>query len=121
MARCESKILLIVSGSRCAFLTLYFTMSVTSVTAQEFIGPLEYSSFDLPASGGNVSPFSNLSFSYFHLEDFEDGLLNTPGVTVREFATTNISTAFSDSVDGDDGVIDGVATGNTSSRLLKNS
>ena len=66
-------------------------------------------------SGVNVSSFANLQFSYFHLEDFEDGLLNTPGVTVREFATTNISTSFSDSVDGDDGDIDGFATGNTTS------
>jgi len=114
MASCQSKTLFI-RVSRCAAITVFFTMSAASLSAQEFIGPLEYSSFNLPASGVNVSPFSSLSFSYFHLEDFEDGLLNTPGVTVREFTTTNISTAYSDSVDGDDGVIDGVATGNASS------
>ena len=85
------------------------------VDAQQFIGPLPYSSFNDPLSGANTSPFSGLQFSYLHLEDFEDGLLNTPGVSVREFATTNINISFSDSVDGDDGVIDGRATGNARS------
>jgi Ca2+-binding RTX toxin-like protein len=81
----------------------------------QFFGPLPYSAFNNPSAGTAISPFSPVKFTYFHLEDFEDGALNTPGVTVREFATTNISTGFSDSVDGDDGVINGRATGNTSS------
>jgi hypothetical protein len=81
----------------------------------EFFGALPYADFDAPAAGTAISPFSQVNFTYFYLENFDDGLLNTPGVRIREFATTNISTAFSDSVDGDDGIIDGRATGNTRS------
>ncbi len=81
----------------------------------QFFGPLPYSAFNNPSAGTASSPFSPVRFNYFHLEDFEDGTLNTPGVTVPELATTNISIAFSDSVDGDDGVIDNRATGNARS------
>ena len=84
-------------------------------SAAQFLGPSEYRAFDNPAAGAAVSPFRNLDFEYFHLEDFEDGALNTPGVSVREFTTTNITTATSDSVDGDDGVVDGWASGSTKS------
>jgi RHS repeat-associated protein len=55
------------------------------------------------------SPFRNLSTSYFYNEDFEDHLLNTPGVTADAGGVTSViwgSTAH-DSVDADDGVIDG--------------
>lgn len=53
--------------------------------------------------------------NYFYLEDFEDGLLNTPGVTVtpgRELGVPNSvfvagPGAVTDSVDADDGVVDG--------------
>lgn len=81
----------------------------------QFFGPLPYSAFNNPSAGTAISPFSPVRFTYFHLEDFEDGTLNTPGVSVGEFATTNITTAFSDSVDGDDGVIDGQARGSSRS------
>ncbi|PID64660.1 MAG: hypothetical protein CR962_01305 [Gammaproteobacteria bacterium] len=77
-------------------------------TAAIFYGPTGYLSF-------SDSPFGGQSFDYFYLEDFEDGALNTPGVSISEVATTNISTSYSDSVDGDDGVIDGFATGQTMS------
>lgn len=80
-----------------------------------YLGPSPYLSFDSPSAGTSISPFASINFQSFFLEDFEDGALNTLGVNLREFATTNISTAFSDSVDGDDGVIDGVATGQTRS------
>lgn len=81
----------------------------------QFFGPLPYWAFNNPSAGSAISPFSPVRFTYFHLEDFEDGALNTPGVTVSEFATTNITIGFSDSVDGDDGVIDGQGRGNSSS------
>lgn len=84
-----------------------------SPASADFIGPSPYLAFDHPDAGSAVSPFRNLDFEYFHLEDFEDGALNTPGVSVREFTSTSVSLAFSDSVDGDDGIIDGVATGNS--------
>lgn len=46
------------------------------------------------------SPFSGESFEYFYLEDFEDGLLNVPGVSASAGAPN--STLSVDSVDGDD-------------------
>lgn len=51
------------------------------------------------------SPFAGVIFAdYFHLEDFEDHLLNTPGVSVDAgmIAFASFPT-ISDSVDGDDG------------------
>ena len=69
-----------------------------------FVGGTTYQSFALD------SPFSGLGFSYFHLENFEDGLLNTPGVAANVGFVT--STGFAkgpiiDSVDEDDGSVDG--------------
>jgi len=54
------------------------------------------------------SPFAGLTMSYFHLEDFEDRLLNTPGVTVDTGYSTKPSypALYTDSVDGDDGILD---------------
>jgi len=43
--------------------------------ADLFMGNTPYLSF-------NDSPFNGTSFSYFHLEDFEDEQLNTPGASV---------------------------------------
>ena len=77
--------------------------------AQEFLGPIPYLDFDDPAAGEAVSPFAELDFSYFHLEDFEDGSLDVPGVTVPETSTVGLTFAYSDSVDGDDDNIDGLA------------
>ena len=64
------------------------------------LGPTPY----LQASD---SPWASTSFSYFHLEDFEDGLFNTPGVTANAGAAVSLPNGFNDSVDADDGVIDG--------------
>ena len=73
-------------------------------SAQTFHGPTPYlSSLDSPFTGG--------TFSYFHLEDFEDGLLNTPGASLLTTGWTILGPGqFTDSVDGDDG-IDGSGTG----------
>ena len=55
------------------------------------------------------SPFNPPSTAYFYLEDFEDGLLNTPGVTASAGYLTSLGYPhiYIDSVDGDDGSIDG--------------
>jgi len=53
------------------------------------------------------SPFAHLA--EFYLEDFEDGALNTPNVMAKEGAVFTIGDVRS--VDGDDGVIDGVSNG----------
>jgi hypothetical protein len=51
-----------------------------------------------------------------YLEDFEDGLLNTPGVTASAGIATKVlyAAAYVDSVDGDDGSIDGNGNGGNS-------
>lgn len=55
------------------------------------------------------SPFLDETFNYFHLETFEDDQLNTPGLSISTgwlINPSNQPTAV-DSVDGDDGAIDG--------------
>jgi hypothetical protein len=59
------------------------------------------------------SPFTGTSFDYFHLEDFEDGTLNTPGVSAIG-GSVLMSGSLIDSVDGDDGAIDGSGSGGRS-------
>ena len=54
----------------------------------------------------NDSPLQFLAFQYFHVEDFEDAELNTPGASVSNGFVT-IPGPASDSVDADDGTIDG--------------
>ena len=55
----------------------------------------------------NESPFAG--FDEFYLEDFEDGLLNTPNVSSPNGFV--VSSGDVRSVDGDDGVIDGISNG----------
>ena len=57
------------------------------------------SPFDLFGQGGE-----------FFLEDFEDGLLNTPGLSAFG-GEIRFPSAFTDSVDTDDGLLDGFGTG----------
>ncbi len=64
------------------------------------LGPTPY----LQASD---SPFASVSFSQFHLENFEDGLLNQPGVTASAGWIVRGPGSFTDSVDADDGLVDG--------------
>ncbi len=55
------------------------------------------------------SPFSGGSFAYFHLEDFEDHLFNVPGVSASAGGVTSVvfGPSIHDSVDLDDGMLDG--------------
>lgn len=53
------------------------------------------------------SPFAHLD--EFYLEDFEDGILNTPNVVAEDGVVFTIGDVRS--VDGDDGVIDGFSNG----------
>ncbi|OAD19669.1 hypothetical protein THIOM_004682 [Candidatus Thiomargarita nelsonii] len=66
------------------------------------LGPIPYTSF-------TDSPFFVGEFSYFYLEDFEDHLFNTPGVTSSAGGVVSVvfGPSLHDSVDADDGVIDG--------------
>jgi hypothetical protein len=54
------------------------------------------------------SPFQPMlgTAEYFWLEDFEDGLVNTPGLSASEGIVYS-GNPITDSVDGDDGVLDG--------------
>src|SRR5262245_41740068 len=82
-------------------------MSSTSrvMASSVFFGPSPYLSFA-------DSPFNHTNrFSYFYLEDFEDGQLNTPGVTASSGWQVLAQGPLTDSVDGDDGDIDGSGTG----------
>ncbi len=74
--------------------------------AQTFLGPTPY----LQASD---SPWTGVSFDYFHLDDIEDKALNTPGATLASGIVTSSSfgPGLTDSVDGDDGLIDGIGAG----------
>ena len=72
-----------------------------------FFGPTPYlSSAD--------SPFGAVSFATFHLENFEDGLFNTPGATASAGWSVSSPGPLIDSVDGDDGAIDGSGNGGRS-------
>ncbi len=72
---------------------------VVASAAADGIGPSPYlSSAD--------SPFAGIGFAAFYLEDFEDGLVNTPGLGAG--AGTVLFPSFqTDSVDADDGSLDG--------------
>jgi hypothetical protein len=78
--------------------------------AVSYIYPQPYLAFDNPAAGTAISPFSSLNFKYFHLEDFEDGAFNTPGVSITENFAIRPPGGTADSVDGDDGTVGGSGT-----------
>lgn len=60
----------------------------------------------IPYKSRADSPFVGVVFaSYSQFEDWEDGLVNTPGVTPSSVATG--AGPLCDSVDGDDNVVDG--------------
>jgi len=77
-----------------------------SLTTQIY-GPTPYRSFA-------DSPFYSTTFGTFYLEDFEDRLLNVPGVTIDKGIVTSTRWAGFpniDSVDADDGYVDNVCNG----------
>ncbi len=71
----------------------------SSVLAATFFGPSPYAEF-------GDSPFAGTSFSYFHLENFEDDSFNEPGVSPAHPGAVIQPGDTTDSVDEDDGVID---------------
>ncbi len=80
------------------------TLSSSSAAYAGLLGPTPYKQF-------SDSPFSGLSHDYFYLEDFEDRLLNTPGVSANVGGVTTslgFGSGLVDSVDADDGLIDGL-------------
>ena len=85
---------------------------VRKIVSTEFFGPTPYLSFE-------DSPFSELEFSEFYLEDFEDATLKTLGVSVTFAVDPGVPFTIGwqnkdndrfgaiDSVDADDSNIDG--------------
>ena len=100
------------------------------VMAPPLIGPLQYENFDLSLAGTVFdSPFNGLPLNgYFFLEDFEDSMFNVPGVVVTgsgvcitpTIGTCNFVQISTDSVDGDDGVINGWGNGITGTGDITN-
>lgn len=89
----------------CAALVAVFLATLGSVPANAaLLGPSTYSSFA-------DSPFSGGSFSYFHLEDFDDHLLNTPGVTVTAGTFSTVNSGFSGSIIDQVGLAGGCPAG----------
>jgi hypothetical protein len=89
----------------CYLLTvLSLTLGAGSVSAQSFLGPSPYFSFD-------DSPFrSQLGTASFFLEDFEGLALHAPGVSIDNGSVRGLKRG-TDSVDGDDGRINGRGRG----------
>ena len=87
------------------------SLALSRPAEAQLLGPSPYLNFDnsLPGAGTAISPFAGLSFAnYFHLETFEDAALNTPGVSSAGIVI--VPGGITDSVDGDDGTIDGFGT-----------
>ena len=89
---------------KCIFALVVVLVLAVAAPAAMWYGPTPYLQF-------SDSPFSGLSFISFSLEDFDDGLLNTPGVTAsagQPYVGSGRPVGFVDSVDADDGLINGV-------------
>lgn len=98
---------------------LFAPLGTGEAARADFFGPSPYLQF-----GDRPAEFQGPGFVYYHLEDFEDGAPNTPGVSATAGWTVLAPGGFTDSVDGDDGAIDGQGTagrsfysGNTNASL----
>lgn len=81
------------------------SIAVSQPANAQLLGPSPYlSSADSPFAGLSITPGG-----YFFLEDFEDHLVNTPGITSNGTVATvaGFSGSIIDSVDADDGAING--------------
>jgi len=92
--------------------TAGFKKAVTAVKKEVKAAAFKGLLGPLPYLKHQDSPFFNLDFSYFHLEDFEDHELNVPGIKVSGgvVSSTSFGADILDSVDADDGNIDGKTT-----------
>ncbi|MEM9541079.1 MAG: S8 family serine peptidase [Cyanobacteria bacterium P01_E01_bin.42] len=83
----------------------------------------DYSIFQTPVFSYRSfedSPFKDANLTDFYLEDFEDGLLNTLGVDTLTGSIASPSST-TNSVDGDDGTIDGTGQNGYSWRIEQDS
>jgi hypothetical protein len=101
----------VIARTACSLAALVLLAPSATLAEPIFFGPTPYlSSADSPFD------LSGLGATMF-LEDFEDGELNTPGVSfLMGTIQVNSPGPFTDSVDADDGVIDGSGTAGRSAR-----
>jgi len=97
--------------------TMFRTRVTALVLAAVLLGGVNSADADLifygptPYLSAADSPFAGGTFSYFYRENFEGGSLSTPGVAASAGWSVFAPGQFTDSVDADDGVIDGSGTG----------
>lgn len=112
----------------CSKLTLSLIVSVflalklySAQTNTVFYGPSPCLDFNGAKTGvgTNYSPFADMLFTYFYLETFESGALVTPGVTNSGGEIQNPG-IYADSVDGDDGTINGSGSAGHSQHVITN-
>lgn len=82
---------------------LTFLCNLSANSGSVFVGPSPYLTF-------TNSTFDVAGFDYFYLETCEDGLINTPGIAINSGWIVNVPSLFADSVDADDGSINGSGT-----------
>lgn len=92
-----------------AALGLLFISAATQSIAATLLAPTPYLSVA-------DSPIGTAVNEYFYLEDFEDGNLSTSGVTLSPAGIITAPSDLTDSVDADNGPIDGL--GNSGRSLL---
>ncbi|MFO0856981.1 MAG: hypothetical protein U0640_06450 [Phycisphaerales bacterium] len=88
--------------TRLASLASVALFAHSSYAQATMVGPTPYLCF-------SDSPFSVGSYSYSYLETFEDHLFNVPGISANRGGVTSVvfGPSIHDSVDCDDGAIDG--------------
>jgi hypothetical protein len=97
-----------------------WAFAATLISFGSLAGEVDGATFIVPTASSfpylqfSDSPFAGVDFSggYFHLETFEDDLLNTPGATASGGSIIGVEDfgGLVDSVDADDGVINGIGT-----------
>ena len=84
-------------------------LAAASGAHAQLIGPSGGTGLSGEYARASDSPFAATPFSWFHLENFEDHLFNTPGVSASAGGVTSVvfGPQIHDSVDTDDGAFDG--------------
>ena len=92
-----------------AALAAALTLPLAGIAHAGLIGPSGGTGLSGEYARASDSPFAGTSFSWFYLENFEDHLFNTPGVSADAGGVTSVvfGPSIHDSVDLDDGVLDG--------------
>ncbi len=105
--------------------TVFYSRHSTAAELSGLQGPSPYLSFadspfavagyaqlgPTPSTDLVAGPMSGSGFSYFYLEDFEDGVFNTPGATANAGWVVAGPSVNTDSVDADDGSMNGSGAG----------